>query len=1001
MVRYFIDRPIAVTMVLVAILVLGVVSIGHLPLSLIPDVNIPYITVQAEAPDMSARELDVSVVRPLRSQFQQIDGVAGITCESKDGSARIRLSFPHSDDIDYRYIEVNEKLDRTMGSLPEISRPKVLKARATDIPVFYVNITGSGDFLELSHFAQDIIVRRIEQLDEVAMVDVSGLEEPEILILPDEERLQGAGIGVAEMEALVSSADIRLGSLTIRDGQYRYGVRFQSNAANADDIRNLWLNHNGKLLKLGDIASVEVVPAPRSGMLTYDGKPSLSLAVIKQSDARMADLRRAMDSLLGAFKSDYPGVEFSIIRDQTLLLDYSINSLILNIIIGILLACAVIFLFMKDFRSPMLVALTIPFSLVFSMLLFRILGMSLNIISLSGLLLGVGMMTDNTLILVDNITGRWLRGEPLRESVVKGTGEVAGPMLSSILTTCAVFIPLVSVNGVAGVLFRDQALAIAIVLFASWTVTMTAVPVYYWCLYRRQETFKEGRWAARFAFVRTMERWELRWSRWMLSHRWVAWAIVVGSFLGGILLFILLPKSYLPEITQHDMMMRVDWNSSVSPQENLRRCTGLEEIAGAEETMTMAGVQQFVLDHDSDIGSGEALVYMNFRDQQELDRARGSLAEYMDRIWPGVPYAYEPSGNIFDMVFPDREASLVARLRPVSSDEIDLSSLRECMASIKKTLPGVDIASIPAKEQVLFVTDARQMALYGIGFPALMSSLRSALDSDRILNIVQGDHTVPVVLGYGKNDLSGLLDAVTVRGAEADIPLSHILRRTMTEDLKTIVSGPEGEFYPLGLDVPYREVEHTKSEVRRVVAGDGRFEVGFSGSWSMTSGMIRDLAVTAFLAIVLLFLILAAQFESVVQPVIILLEIVIDAFAALAVLFLCGESINLMSLIGLVVVTGIVINDSILKIDTVNRLRREGLGVEDAILEAGHRRLKAIVMTSLTTVLAVCPFLIRGNMGSDLQYPLSLVIIAGMTAGTLVSLFVVPALYDCLYRMKR
>jgi hypothetical protein len=228
------------------------------------------------------------------------------------------------------------------------------------------------------------------------------------------------------MEALVSSADIRLGSLTIRDGQYRYGVRFQSNAANVNDIRNLWLNHNGKLLKLGDIASVEVVPAPRSGMLTYDGKPSLSLAVIKQSDARMADLRRAMDSLLGAFKSDYPGVEFSIIRDQTLLLDYSINSLILNIIIGILLACAVIFLFMKDFRSPMLVALTIPFSLVFSMLLFRILGMSLNIISLSGLLLGVGMMTDNTLILVDNITGRRLRGEQLREVSLNHLTDVFG-----------------------------------------------------------------------------------------------------------------------------------------------------------------------------------------------------------------------------------------------------------------------------------------------------------------------------------------------------------------------------------------------------------------------------------------------------------------------------------------------------------------------------------------------------------------------------------------------
>lgn len=1001
MLRRIIDRPVAVTMLLLSLVVVGIVCAVRLPVALIPDVRIPQITVQVDAPQMSARQIDESAVRTLRSQLVQIDGLKDITCLSRDGSATLRLTLDHGDDIDYRFIEVNEKIDRAMGSMPNIGRPKVLKASATDIPAFYLNLTSreGGDFLSLSRFAQDVVVRRLEQLDAVAMVDVSGVEESRIMVIPDEARLRQAGLTYDDVARLVSQADVRLGSLTIRDGQYRYPVRFQSMAGSADDIASLWLNHDGHLLQLRDIASIREEVAPRAGMLSSDGHPAVSLAVISQRDARMSDLRKGVSALMDDFVREYPQVSFTLTRDQTALLDYSISNLLQNILVGILLACLVIFLFLRDFRSPVLVAVTIPVSLVLSMLVFKVLGMTLNIVSLSGLLLGVGMMTDNSLVLIDNITGRWQRGDELRRAVIEGTREVMAPMLSAILTTCAVFVPLVSISGIAGALFRDQALAVTIVLFTSYLVTITAVPVYYWLFYKNLPAFRPHPLLERISLRNALEKWDERWSRAMLRNSWAAWMLVGICVVGVVACFRLMPRRMLPELTRDDMLLRVDWNESLTPEENMRRCDILRQEAGADQTTAMAGVQQFALDHDAALGTGEAAIYLRFASEAERLRAETALGGLMARDWPGVPFEFRPAGNLFDLVFGDRESSLVVRLRPTGSNNIGIPALRACLDDLRGAIPDVQIPGVPVSEQVLFVADPEQMALYGIGYGQLMGALRSAMNGNMLLKILQGNRSVPVVLGADAMALSEMLDRTQVSDVSGDrIPLSSLMRRTTAEGLKTIYSAAEGEYYPVALDVPSGRVPEVMSTVRKTVLEGGDFDAGFSGSWFETRRMVRDMGLTVAVAVLLLFLILAAQFESLVQPVIILLEIIIDIFFALALTWACGETINLMSLIGLVVITGIVINDSILKIDTINRLRASGMDIDQAILTAGRRRLGAIIMTSLTTILAVAPFLARGNMGADLQYPMTLVIMTGMAVGTLVSLYVIPALYRSIYR---
>lgn len=1001
--KKLLDRPVAVSMVMLVVVVLGLVSIRLLPVSLIPEVEIPYISVQAVSSQMSAREMDESVVRVLRQQLMQLGGLEDMRTESRDGVGEIRLSFSHGTNMDYSFVEVNEKVDRCMASLPDIERPKVFKSSATDIPAFYINLTlrnhSEEAFNEMSFFARDVISKRLEQQPEVAMVDISGYVDEQIMILPDEEKLSQMGMNISEFERIVNSSNVRLGTLVIRDGQYRYSVRFLSSVSDVDDIRNIRFREGDRVYRLADIAKVVEQPAKRNGLVRSDGKRAVCMAVIKQSDARMADLKSSLDKMMSYFAEDYPEIEFTVTRDQTKLLEYSINNLLQNIIVGVILACLVIFIFMRDFRSPALVCLTMPVALIFSMAVFYVVGLSINIISLSGLLLGVGMMADNTIILVDNITARWQRGESLRESVLQGSKEVAGPMLSSVLTTCAVFIPLIFVSGIAGELFYDQAMAITIVLLTSYLVTLVVIPVYYYRWFRKQTEFRPNAFLSRFSIDDALRRWEEKVMVWFLDHRAVAWGILCLAAVGIFVCFSGMRKEKLPELTQTETILTIDWNSQISVEENEARIAALEALVREEcqQVTSFVGVQNFILGHSGDLAVSQSSVYFSCLDEKSLESVRSALDAHISSVYPHSTFAFEVSGNIFDVVFAEDEAALTARIRPASLPSLDLESLRGLLARLRAALPDARIGDIPVKTDAVFVADPDLMALYGVSYSQLASVLKTSLNENRIFSIVQGARTIPVMTGTDAGSLSEILSETFVETSSARIPISSLMRQSYAEDFKTVVSGAEGNYYPLSIDADSRDVPMLMDAVRDVVGSDDDFELSFSGSWFSNRKMVSELLLVLLIALSLLFLILASQFESLLQPLIILSEVLIDIFASLAVLWIMGLSINLMSLIGLVVVSGIVINDSILKIDTINRMRAAGYSLRNAVVEAGSRRMKAIIMTSLTTILAVLPFLSRGNMGDDLQYPMSIVIIVGMSVGTLVSLFVLPALYYSLY----
>lgn len=1007
MLRTLLRRPIAVTMTLIVIVTLGVLAFQRIPLSLMPDIDVPRIMVQMSAQGSSAREIEQQIVSPMRQQLSQVSGLKSIESTSCTDAGIVTLTFAPGSDMSLLFIEVNEKIDHAMSYMPkDMERPKVMKIGAMDIPAFYVDITG-GKPEQTSRLIRNVISKRLEQLPEVAMVDYNGMVGTQITILPDEMKMRALGISNSDIEKAISDNNIVLAALSVRNGIYRYSIHFDSQIISVHDIEDIYLQIEGRLLQLKDICKVEESAAERKGSVTSDGHNAITMAVIKQSDAQMSSLQSRVDTLMSDLGKDYPELKFNITRDQTQLLSYSMSNLEWNLILGIITASVVLFLFIGGWRLPLLVVISIPLSLILTLICFYLMDISLNIISLSGLILGVGMIVDNAIIVIDNIRQK---GKATDNNIVDAVKEVIMPMFSSVLTTCSVFIPLIFLSGTAGALFYDQAMGISIALFCSLAVAALVVPVYYFLLCKKHKMLSKKKSTIADKLNIRLSRYYESGMRYTLRHSKQMLVFFSVCIVAIVVLFPYLRKERMPEIAHDDALITIDWNAGITPEENNRRMAELlKEVKPFLETSTtMVGGQDFILSHTKNITSSEAVCYMKCKSADKLGEATRKMQKYIGIYYPNAKMETGLAANIFDMIFSTEEPDLQVRLHKRDGGRPAVELTQMVTDSLRTHFPQLGIQPVSTEVYMKLTSDAEQMAYYKVSYQQLYSRLKELLGTNSIYNINSGGENIPVIVGSDSKDAKVLLSN-TIRNADGiDIPISYLVREQHADDYKHLYASDEGEFSVINID------KAKDSEVKEVMAyvtsltdnnKKGMLQASFVGSYFSSRTMIGELVMVLVVALLLLYFILAAQFESIIQPMIILMEVVVDIALVLLAVWMAGESLNIMSMIGMVVMCGIIINDSILKVDTINRIYRSVSQPQKhtllkAIMVAGHRRLMPIVMTSLTTILAIAPFLHRGDMGSALQFPLSFAIIVGMMVGTMVSLFFVPLVYYMLYRKR-
>ena len=1021
MVDFLIRRPIAVLMAFTACFIVGMVTYFTLPVSLLPDIAIPEITVQVAVPNTSARELENTVVKPLRQQLIQVGKLKDMDSQTRDGAGIIRLKFDFGTNTDLAFIEVNEKIDAAMNYLPkDTERPKVVKASATDIPVFYLNLTLKNDsaysrgddraFLELCSFAENVIKRRIEQLTEVAMVDVTGIVEQQLQIVPDADKLAVLGLSLSDMENVLADNNVEPGSMTVRDGYYEYNIKFSTLLRTREDVENILLRKGERIIRLGDFCKIAIVPAKETGVSMSNGKRAVTLAVIKQADENMDDMKQAIIGTMNYFRKVYPDIEFSISRNQTELLDYTISNLQQNLSLGFLFICIVAVLFLGDIKSPFIIGLSMTVSIVICFLFFYLFKMSLNIISLSGLILALGMMIDSSIIVTENISQYRERGYSLRRACVTGTSEVITPMLSSSLTTIAVFVPLIFMSGIAGALFYDQAFSVTVGLMVSYFTGIMLLPVLYMLVYRTG--LRSRSWFSRIRISNplkehTLDRFYDAGVDWVFAHKTVSVAFCILSVPLCVFLFYFIGKERMPDIDQNELIARVEWNENIHVDENRRRVDALFsdfEQQTIEQTAAV-GQQDYLLNRERALSSSEAELYFKTGSPREIEALQQKVNQRLKAEYPLAVVSFSPPETVFEKLFVTGEADIVAELYARNKEKAPVAEeLRELENHIAR-LTGTAPTGIAFENQLNISVQNEKLLLYNVSYDDLYRVLKTAFKENSVAMLHSYQQYLPISIVGEEQTVNNILQETLVP-TRADqygveyLPLRELVSVAPAEDLKAITAGRNGEYVPFRF-YEVKEAEPLMEQVKEVVDATGDWDTAFSGSFFSNRKMLDELVVILFISILLMYFILAAQFESFVQPLVVLLEIPIDVAFALVLLWICGHTLNLMSAIGLIVTCGIIINDSILKLDAINELRKTGMPLLEAIHEAGRRRLRPIIMTSLTTIFAMVPLLFSFDMGSELQKPLSIAMIGAMFIGTLVSLFIIPLIYWFIYRDKK
>lgn len=1008
MFRFLIQRPVAVTVSFFALILLGITTSGLLPTSLLPAVDIPQITIRIPATGHSSNEIERLITMPMRIQLQQIEGLEDIESEAGDGNATIRLSFNPGLNMSLAFIAVNEKVDLIIGQLPkDVERPLVVRQSVSNIPVFHISIYDrDGDhspkrLADISTLTNEIFRQRLEQLPQIAMVDITGYTKSQIQISPKDDYLRTMGIDNQMLQKVFQDNRIALSSIRVKDGDATYFLKFDATLNDVSSIANLPVPIGKRIFLLKDLAQIAYLNAPSEGEYYFNNSRAIDLSVIKKANVRMSDLQKASYDLVNRFKREHKNLIFRITQDQTAFLDYSISNLEQDLVIGGILAILLMLLFVRKIGPSLLIAITIPVSLIISQIGFYFFNISLNIFSLGGLILGLSMVIDNSIVVIDTINLNNTKESNITDAAVKSANEIIAPLIASMFTNFAVFIPLMTMSGIAGAIFHDQALSVTIGVAASMIVALFLLPSLYIII---QNSRKHFIFSLELPSYFNITTWYKKGHDLVFKHKMASFLFVFLFLISGIILLTRLSWDKLPPIPYLDTQVDIHWNSSTTLNDSYQRIKKLmdENNKSVSDYSLWLGKQQYVLSNLSELNINDAKLYLRSKDTKSLKVVEANIVNVFKRQYPLATFEIRDADNAFNAVFSDDERPLRVLLSNEDGSQMPEKALvMDVTNRLKFALPNTVINSIPLQSKLMLTVSAEKTARYKLSLADIRNAVIKANQPLVVGDFQGGNKSFPIIVSPSYYvDFYEMLRVATVENPDGHkYPLAEFISVSKKEDYSRIMAGKQGQYY--AIDIKTHNPEPTLIKAKQTLHPYNRkVNINFDGGYFSNMVLIRQLSIILLVSIGLLYFILAAQFESLLQPLFILAELPVSMMGAIYALYFGGNSINLISMIGLVVLGGLVINDSILKIDAINRLRRSGMPLKQAIYEGGVRRLKPIVMICFTSIGSLLPTLFMSDLGSELQRPLSLVLCGGMAVGLIVSLYFVPLIYWLVYRRK-
>jgi HAE1 family hydrophobic/amphiphilic exporter-1 len=1018
--KFSVMRPVLTTMLTLIVVVLGASSLTQLRIDMLPDVEMPTLTVSTEYEGASPEVMERSVTQILEEILATVPGVEEMTSSSSEGDASVRLTFVWGTDINDAATEVRSKLETELEELPEeITRPTVRKFDVNSFPVVVIGISSKLDPVELTTLIEEQIRYRFAQVPGVAQVDAWGGYNRELRVELDQARVRALGLPLNQILSAIRDANLDLPAGSIEEGRYEVTLRAPAEFKSIEDIRAVVVaTREGAPVRLGQIAEVKDTYERISRHVRINNELGIRLAIRKEAGANTVEVATAILDEIEDINRDFPQIEALAVINQGNYIERSITNVANSVLYGGALAVLVLLFFLRNLPSTLVIALAIPISVVATFALVYFAGFTLNLMTLGGLALGVGMMVDSSIVVLEAIFRKHdeQHADPTSASISAAV-EVGPAIVASTITTLVIFLPVIFIQGVSGILFRELAYVIAFALITSLVVSLSVVPMLAARMLTRRDasTPRPGPVAKLNAFAtRAFEALDNGYRDllvWVLRNR----IITIGSTLlvlgATVLLVPKLGTEFLPPSDEGEV--RVSGEMEVGTRLDLvdAQTRKLEQIV-IDNTPEMTSWVTSVGASGRSPGDGAtgdmriSLVPLSERTRSNTEIA-ADLREKLDGQIPGMTVRTRaPQGQfLLERVLGSSDNGLTVEVRGYDLQTLELLANRalEAMSEIDG-LTDFDADIDQGAPQQEIAIDRAKAADIGVSVRDISQAIETAIAGSRAGEYRTAD-------GYAYRILVQLADAqslsieqvldLTVRSDTGeDVALRNLVTTDFGRGPTVIQRKDQQRLVSIEANVAGRDLGSVAQDVQAAldqIPTPAGYDFILTGSVEEQQESSRQLMLALGLALVLVYMVLACQYESLRDPLIVMCSVPLAAIGVILMLFITNTTLNIQSYIGCIMLGGIVVNNAILLVDQTGQLRRSGLVTRDAIAEAGRRRLRPILMTSLTTILGLLPLAFGIGEGADAQAPLARAVIGGLLTSMLTTLVLVPAVYSIVH----
>ena len=1015
-----VKRPIMTTLCFVAVVILGLFSLRSLPIDLYPDIETNTLMVMTTYSGASAQDIEQNVTRPLENVLNSVSNLKHITSKSRENISVITLEFEYGEDIDVLTNDVRDKLDMVSSMMPDDAETPIIFKFSTDmIPIILLSVKATESMPGLYKILDDAVANPLARISGVGSVSISGAPKREIHVYVDPARLEAYNLTVEQIGNLIGAENRNIPGGSFDIGSDTYSLRVQGEFSAAEEMADIVVgSYNGRSVYLRDVARIDDSLEERTQETYNNGEQGAMIVVQKQSGANSVNISDKVLAMLPDLQKRLPSdVELGVIVDTSDNIRNTIDSLVETVMYALLFVVIVVFLFLGRWRATLIITITIPISLIASFIYLYATGNTLNIVSLSALSISIGMVVDDAIVVLENVTTHIERGSDPKQAAVHGTNEVAVSVIASTLTLIAVFFPLTLVTGMTGVLFRQLGWMVTIMMIISTVCALSLTPMLCSLLLRRVNHHGKVYTLLFTPINKGLDAFDRGYGsllKWVVSHKAVTFAACIGIFAGSLLLVRQVGTEFFP--TADDARMRVSLEMPIGTRvelskESTKRLVDLwrskyPEIqiinyttGSASSDNTFASLQD----------NGPHIISMNIRltDPGDRDRSITEIANLMRedlRQFPEFKKAQVSVGGMGGGM--GGQSTIDYEIYGYDFAETD--SVARKLQAVLRAIPGTADVLISRSDyqpeyQVDF--DREKLALYGLNLSTAATYLRNRINGQLASQFREDGEEYDIKVMYAPEHRTSLHDieniliynsqGKAVRVSDVGKVVERFTPPTIErKDRERIVT-----VSTFVQDVPMSQiVEASTAEIDKMDIPQG-INIELSGSYEDQQDSFADLLTLAVLIIILVYIVMAAQFESYTYPGIIMTSLLFAFSGVFIILYLSGHTLNVMSMIGAIMLIGIVVKNGIVLIDYISLNRERGMSIRRAVINGGESRLRPVVMTTLTTILGMVPMAVGTGQGAEMWRPMGTAVIGGLTFSTILTLLFVPVLY-CVFAAR-